>query len=405
VWICCQIGAREHYAIPRALRQRNVLSTLVTDAWADSWLPWKLGGNSRAAERYHPDIPSDSVKSFDWQLLHFELSARRRLSGWALTMARNDWFQTRAIRVLRTLRDSSPRQSYTVFSYSYAAAEILEFARDSGWLTVLGQMDPGPCEEKIVMDLYERAGLATNANPAPPAYWDQWRSECRLADRIIVNSDWSRRGLLTEGVAVEKIEVVPLAYDPPFDAVNFQRKYPTSFDAGRPLRILFLGQGNIRKGLYEILGAVSRLEKLPVEFWVVGDVQIPIPPEYARHPCIKWFGSVPRGRAAHFYRNSDVFLFPTFSDGFGLTQLEAQAWSLPVIASRQCGDVVKTGINGYLLPEVSVDEIAGAIEGILASPASLNALSAGSRINEFRLDNVYSRLGRMAKEVNSCSSS
>jgi hypothetical protein len=30
----------------------------------------------------------------------------------------------------------------------------------------------------------------------------------------------------------------------------------------------------------------------------------------------------------------------TFSDGFGLTQLEAQAWKLPMITTRFCGEVV-----------------------------------------------------------------
>jgi hypothetical protein len=32
-WLCCQLGAREHYAIPRALFNLNALDWLVTDAW------------------------------------------------------------------------------------------------------------------------------------------------------------------------------------------------------------------------------------------------------------------------------------------------------------------------------------------------------------------------------------
>jgi glycosyltransferase involved in cell wall biosynthesis len=68
---------------------------------------------------------------------------------------------------------------------------------------------------------------------------------------------------------------------------------------------------------------------------------------------VRWIGSVPREDAARFYRDADVFLFPTFSDGFGLTQLEAQAWKLPVIATKFCGDVVEDGKNGYLLPEIT----------------------------------------------------
>ena len=32
-WICCQLGAREHYAVPRALHQRSSLDYLITDTW------------------------------------------------------------------------------------------------------------------------------------------------------------------------------------------------------------------------------------------------------------------------------------------------------------------------------------------------------------------------------------
>jgi hypothetical protein len=403
-WICCQIGAREHYAVPRALHRERALSVLITDAWADTWLPWKFNPQTRAAERHHPEVPSDLVESFDWQLLRFELSVRRGLSGWQLIMARNEWFQNRAVAVLRGFRDRNPGTTYTLFSYSYAAKELFEFAKDSGWSTVLGQMDPGPAEEKIVMNLQRQTGRADDASPAPPEYWDNWRRECRLADRIIVNSAWSRQGLVSEGVTAEKIRVVPLAYDSPEGAANFVRKYPAIFDSVRPLRILFLGQVNIRKGVIETLAAVGKLANRPVEFWIVGDVQLDIPVEYRNHPQVKWFGAVPRGQAARFYRDADLFLFPTFSDGFGLTQLEAQAWSLPVIASRQCGEVVQQGVNGYLLSDVSAVAIVDTIEKVLAAPRVLVGLAERSRAEEFALEKLSNRLHRIGAEDSACCS-
>ncbi len=399
-WIACQIGAREHYAVPRVLHGRKELALLITDAWADKWFPWGL--NSRAAERFHPDIPRDLVKGFDFGLLWFELANRRRLSGWELTMARNEWFQRSALLELKRFRDRWPGTVCTLFCYSYAAKELFQFARESGWNTVLGQMDPGPFEEAIVVNLQGGTGYANFAKPAPSTYWDNWRHECRLADRIIVNSNWSRRGLLTEGIDSDKIQVVPLAYDSPQEAASFVRQYPAAFDFSRPLRILFLGQINIRKGLTEILGAVSKLGNLPVEFWMVGDVQFPIPTEYKTHPRVRWIGAVPRGTAAQFYRDADVFLFPTHSDGFGLTQLEAQAWNLPVVASRHCGDVVQQGVNGYLLDEVSSDTIARAIESILASPATLSDMAGRSRKTEFTLAGLHTRLAQIAAEADSC---
>ena len=87
------------------------------------------------------------------------------------------------------------------------------------------------------------------------------------------------------------------------------------------------------------------------EFWFVGALEVPIPAELRDHPHVHWIGHVRRSETSKFYRNSDVFVFPTFSDGFGLTQLEAQAWKLPIIATKYCGDVVEDGRNGWLLTE------------------------------------------------------
>ena len=80
------------------------------------------------------------------------------------------------------------------------------------------------------------------------------------------------------------------------------------------------------------------------------------------------------------YRGSDVFLFPTLSDGFGLTQLEALGHGLPVIASRHCGQVVEDRVSGLVLPEVSPEAIADAIMQLVRDPDVLDLLRANPRI-------------------------
>jgi glycosyltransferase involved in cell wall biosynthesis len=87
-----------------------------------------------------------------------------------------------------------------------------------------------------------------------------------------------------------------------------------------------------------------------------------------------------------------VFLFPTLSDGFGLTQLEAQAWKLPVIASRHCGDVVRRGVNGVMLDEVSGQAIADAIRECVMNPPRLLSMSRNARASSFSLDRVRHEL-------------
>ena len=81
---------------------------------------------------------------------------------------------------------------------------------------MLVQIDPGPEEERIVAEEAARVPeLAGDWQPAPAEYWTCWREECELADRIVVNSEWSREGLIRGGVPAEKISVIPLAYEVP----------------------------------------------------------------------------------------------------------------------------------------------------------------------------------------------
>ncbi len=380
------MGAREHYAIPRALHRRGALRALVTEAWVhpDNWLGL-FRRNLR--ERFHPELGTAAVRAGNLASMAFELRAKlARQNGWPLILARNRWFQEQAIEKLKAEKLKTERP--TLFAYSYAAREIFQWAKAQGWRTVLGQIDPGLPEERLVAGLHAaEPAAAPDWQCAPPEYWDNWRAECELADDIVVNSDWSRRALMAEGIPTEKIRVIPLAYAAPPGAAAFRREVPAEFSAARPLRVLFLGQINLRKGVRPLLDAVRRLRGVPVEFWLVGPVQMSVPEDLQRDPQVRWVGSVARGAAAEFYRQADVFLFPTLSDGFGLTQLEAQAWQLPVIASRHCGAVVQDGVNGLLLPEVSAEAIASMILSLIHEPERLRQMSVASHIGpQFSLE-------------------
>jgi len=374
-WICCQIGAREHYAIPRAINRRGFLSELITDFWLAPGAASSTFKNG-FSDRYHSDLKNAKVQSDNFSVAAFELKSRLGgNNGWRLIHRRNARFQNFALAELSRVAKEIGDRHITVFAYSYAAAKLFRFARERSWTTVLGQIDPGPAEERLVGKLHEAGNILNGWNPAPAEYWDDWRLECDLADRIIVNSDWSRTALLDEGVPIERISVIPLAFEPSAAALNFRRQYPTAFTKERPLRVLFLGQINLRKGVLELLHAAETLVEEPIQFWFVGPVQFEIPTAMRELSSIKWAGISPRKEVAKHYRAADVFIFPTHSDGFGLTQLEAQSWKLPIVASRHCGDVVRDGMNGLVLAEVTAEEIAQSLLRLLHDPQSLQKMA------------------------------
>jgi glycosyltransferase involved in cell wall biosynthesis len=379
--------------VPATLHRAGALAALVTDFWMTPSSPARMLA-PRLRDRHHPAL-DDSVIAFNASALMFEL--RQSLAGgrgWDRIQRRNDWFQSRAHAALEELAGQSPGQPRVLFCYSYAARRLFEFARSRGWTTVLGQIDPGLADELMLEGLQAaHPGVERGWTPAPAGYWRSWREEIALADRVIVNSAWSRRALIDEGVGDEKLVTIPLAYEPPAEASRFERAYPDRFTADRPLRVLFLGQVSLRKGILAVIEAAARLRDQPVEFWIVGAGEIRAAGLDRTATGVRWMGRVRRGLVAPLYRDADVFLFPTLSDGFGLTQLEAQAWRLPVIATANCGDVVRDGINGVLLKAGSGDEIAQVLKALVADPTRLAAMSRASAVDDrFRPERLAASL-------------
>lgn len=378
--------------MPLALHRESRLAALVTDAWAD---PAGIGGRllgsclPRLRERHVEGLPREKIHSQTLGLLGFEAGWRIRggVGDWERMTARNAWFQQRAIdaleRLLRRLPDS---QTPVVFCYSYAARRILKRARALGCRTVLGQIDPGPVEERLVAAAVgQHPELAPRWSPVPDGYWAEWHEECALADRIVVNSEWSRAALAQEGVPVEKLAVIPLMYTPPPGGRPDRSRLPDVFTRDRPLRVLFLGALIIRKGIAVALEAARLLADEAVEFSFVGPEGVSLPLSLKQRPGLRWLGPVRRGETARHYAAADVFIFPTLSDGFGLTQLEAMGAGLPVVASRHCGDVVRHGADGLLLDALDGPTLAAALRELMRSPARLTAMSAAAhrRVEDF----------------------
>jgi glycosyltransferase involved in cell wall biosynthesis len=392
----------------------DMLGSLVTDAWfpPSSLLAKICGRGSKLAERFHDELSDARVKAFSSSSILIEMLARARdPGGWPKIVARNRWFQRKVVSFLRS-QPSTLNSQLVLCSYSYTALEPFRYAKAHGWKTLLVQIDPGREEERIVAEEAARVPeLAGAWQPAPPEYWASWREECKLADRIVINSEWSRGGLIRGGVSSEKVSIIPLAYETPevggqksaafaeasaAKEVGRPRSYPARFTQERPLRVLFLGLINLRKGVARLLDAARLLRDEPVEFWLVGPLEIANVSKITDGGRVKWFGPVTRKQAAGFYRNADLLILPTLSDGFAITQLEAQAHGLPVIASKNCGKVVENGVNGIILDEPSAACIAHAVHDCVASPDRLEKLSSASGVRDkFTIEALANQLQRL----------
>jgi glycosyltransferase involved in cell wall biosynthesis len=228
------------------------------------------------------------------------------------------------------------------------------------------------------------------------------RREWEIADVIVVNSEWSCEALVSEGVNPAKIEILPLAYEEnaeklPGEVANQRLHGPGKAGNTSPrpspqsgegvLRVLWLGQVTPGKGIYYLIEAARLLERETVHFDVVGPIGI-LPAAVASAPRNMTFhGPVSRDRTAEWYRQSDVFVLPTLSDGFALTQLEALAHGLPGIATPNCGRVVEEGKTGFIIPPRDAHALADAILKF-AADRNLSAAMAPACRNDVKAFSV-----------------
>jgi glycosyltransferase involved in cell wall biosynthesis len=360
-WCCLQLGSREHYAVPLALQQAGKLSALLADIWMTPAEARVVRGLAPSlAARRREGIPDHLVRRANVGRFLYETRVKlQKLDSWQACMLRITFFGEWCARELEKV------EAQTVFSYSYNARWPFRVAKRRGLRTVLDLMDLGWLEEELTQRVASQyMDLAIHETPAPPVYWEGLREEIVLADQFVVNSAWSKSMWKQAGVPEEKMVEIPLVYERAGVAVgssqSFERGERVTGRSSR-LKALFLGSIILRKGVGQLFDGIRQLKNEPLDFTFAGPVGVRIPEDIRTMPNVRFLGPVDRAAAHDLYRASDVFLFPTLSDGFGLTQLEALSHGLPVIASANCGQVVEHMVNGLVVPEVTPDSIAAAL--------------------------------------------
>jgi glycosyltransferase involved in cell wall biosynthesis len=104
---------------------------------------------------------------------------------------------------------------------------------------------------------------------------------------------------------------------------------------------------------------------------------------------------------AGLYQSADLFVLPTVSDGFAITQLEAMAHGLPVIATPHCGQVVQHEVNGLIIPARDAAALAAAVERLMKDRPLLESMrgAAMRRVEDFSLASQAQQIEAAAKKL------
>ena len=260
-----------------------------------------------------------------------------------------------------------------IHAWPSGARRTLEAANRLGVPTVLERPNAHTAlAYEVVQAECERLGVSLppgSEHAYNPSVLRQEEHEFALAGHLLCASDFVEQSFLDRGFSADKIIRHTYGYEP-------ERFYPGPTKPGTDITMLFAGFAAVRKGLHIALEAWLRS---PVSesgtFLIAGDML----PAYRdklqsllSHRSIRVLGH--RDDLPELMRQSDVFVLPSFEEGFGLVCLEAMASGSVPLVSTACTEICVHEKNALVHTPGDVEGLTDHISRIGADRSLLSRL-------------------------------
>ena len=195
--------------------------------------------------------------------------------------------------------------------------------------------------------------VKTEESPQPPACPDRYREVGKRENAVLETPNSELRTSLV-----------------PQEASSILRTPNSEFNTPNSVtKILFLSNLIESKGVYILLEACSILKQRALNFeciFVGGEADVTAEmfnekrKAYGLENNVHYLGKKYGVEKEIIFANADIFAMPTYFETFGIVNLEAMQYSLPVVSTYEGGipDVVEDGITGYLVPQRNAHALA-----------------------------------------------
>jgi phosphatidyl-myo-inositol dimannoside synthase len=208
-----------------------------------------------------------------------------------------------------------------------------------------------------------------------------------------------------QGVAPDRIRVLPWALDPDFATKFTGASSPLPGDFPRGRVILSVGRWLATeryKGMDTLILAMSRLLlRWPdLQLAIVGSgddrgwlEHVARDSGVERH--VHFLTDISYGELSACYEAAEIFALPSRGEGFGFVYLEAMAHGKPVIGGAHGGapEIIRDSVTGYVVHHGDTEQLATSIDTLLSNPENARRMGEAGRQrvdNEYRF-NIFSK--------------
>lgn len=221
----------------------------------------------------------------------------------------------------------------------------------------------------------------------------------KRADRIIAISPFVKRSFVERGFDPERIMVSGLG----IDETEYYPRRELVLSREKKFRVLYLAHSQLLKGLQDVLEAWTQLQDDALELVIVGLIDKNTQQIIARYRHLR--GVVYKGSVRDTleqYHQSDIFIFPTLSDGLGKAAVEAMACQIPVIVTDQCGIEITDAQEGFIVPAGDVNSLEEKIRFCYNAPDVVKEMGRAARetfLNQYTATLYKNRIAKIIQMI------
>ena len=356
-YIVVHAGARDWYRLAISLYENDRLAYLVTD-------------DIIFRKEYRKLFPRHMIK-ISWMALFFKFLEKVVSSKMGFNIYKDYWLGRKAGKLSNKKKlpiFSCCRYAMTAFNISKIHPKILfQYHPQSGCVKEILQdeIDKNPAAKKTILE-------ETEFRYSKKQLDDSVR-EVELSDFAVGASTFTLKTLIKQGMAENCVHMAPYG-------VNIKDFKPRrDFRKIDKMRFLFVGSFSQRKGISYLLQAFKELENegenISLTMAGRGIMDYELVKSYELK-CLETHVNLPLEKLVELMQESDVFVFPSICEGFGLVLIQAMATGMPLITTYNTSgpDFIEEGKDGFLIEAQDVETIKNKVRYFLQNPEEVKRM-------------------------------